>query len=314
MYDPIVVELVEPGARPRFIGDRSSCRYCGTTVASDFGKKKNAHAYPVALGNKALFSLDECKACNTVFSIYEDALTKAIGPFLTLGGVKGRSGVRQTGRSDGKSKIKHTVSDTGRHLHVTSSGAPQNLVGIDQATGLLRLEMPIEGDKFVPRYAYKALLKIALSLLPKGVIGNFRNALNCLASKDAVPHDGFLQVGFSNAYIGNAPPTLGGCLLRRNDDTSPAPHTVFLFMAGSVCFQIWVRSDGFDSLAPDDVRLSTLWTSQLPKPEGGYHPIQYSQPVQFDWSTLQPQLQPFEAFELIFDPKTTESNFSPILR
>lgn len=314
MYDLIVEELVEAGSLRRYIGERSSCRYCGTKNTSDFGKKENAHAFPVALANRALFSLDECKNCNAVFSVYEDALTKAVGPFLTLGGVKGRSGVRQTGRSKGSSKIQHTLNADGRYLRVTSVGTPEDLVGIDPVNGLLRLEMPIEGDKFIPMYAYKALLKIALSLLPKEDLSYFQNAIACLASKDEAPHAGLLQVGFSYANVGNAPPTLGGCLLRRKKDASFAPHTLFLFMAGSVCFQIWVRSDSLDELAPEKVQLSYIWTSQLPKPEGGYHPIPYSVPIRLDWSDLKPRLQPFEAFELIFDPKTTEATFRPITR
>ena len=42
---------------------------------------------------------DECDDCNAKSSVYEDALTKAVGPSLTLGGTKGKRGVRQTDRS-----------------------------------------------------------------------------------------------------------------------------------------------------------------------------------------------------------------------
>lgn len=100
MYEVILQELVEPGGTKRFLGNRTRCRYCGATDAIAFGKATNAHAFPAALGNRTLFSLDECKACNTKFSVYEDALCKAVGPFLTLGGVRGRNGVRHPDRPD----------------------------------------------------------------------------------------------------------------------------------------------------------------------------------------------------------------------
>lgn len=314
MYDVIVQEFVEPGRARRFLGERTACRYCGASDPKVFGKQTNAHAFPAALGNRTLFALDECKACNDKFSIYEDALVKAIGPFLTLGGVRGRGGVRQTGRSAGASTIRHRDVEGKRQLSLTAEGRAEDLVGMDPATGILKLRMPVVGDMFVPRHAYKALLKIAISLLPATELGGFQHAIACLADRDAAPHDGVLRVGFSYAYVGNAPPALAGCLLRRKEDGTPIPYMLFLFMAGSVCFQIWLRPDTRDDGVPGDVRPGLQWTAQLPKPEGGYLPIKYSDPMQFNWTGLSLQLQPFEAFELTFNPRTTAGAFKPVLR
>lgn len=108
MYDVLAQERAEPGIAGRFLGGRQRSRFFGTTDQSSFGSKRNAHTYPEALGSRTLFSLDECKACNQRFSIYEDALCKAVGPYLTLGGIEGKRGVRQTGRSAGSSYIKHS--------------------------------------------------------------------------------------------------------------------------------------------------------------------------------------------------------------
>lgn len=174
--------------------------------------------------------------------------------------------------------------------------------------------MPIRGDQFIPRLAYKALLKIALSLLPEDEIENFGQAIDSLALRDEMPYPSPLQVGFSYAYVGNAPPALAGCLLRRKEEIDRLPYMLFLFMAGSVCFQIWVRSDGKDNNVPKDVRLGLNWTASFPKQEGGYFRISYKNPITFDWSSLTPTLQPFEAFELEFNPQTTEGILRPIER
>jgi len=45
-----------------------------------------------------------------------------------------------------------------------------------------------------------------------------------------------------------------------------------------------------------------------------YDPIEYSDPLQFNWSSVDPQLQPFEAFELRFNAVTTEGVLTPIPR
>lgn len=314
MYEKIIQELAESGSSKRYINDRVTCRYCGTADSAAFGGRDNAHAFPAALGNRVLFALDECKACNGKFSIYEDALSKAVGPFLTLGGVRGRKGVRQTGRSTSNSKIKHGSTEGGRRLSITSEGNPKDIVNTDPATGIMRLRMPVKGDIFVPRHAYKALLKIAISILPVAELPKFKNAIACLASKDDTPHDAPLQVGFSHAFVGNAMPALAGCLLRRTDDKTPIPYMIFVFMAGSVCFQIWLKSDDADACVPEVGWLGIQYSAQLPKPEGGYFSIHFCDPLQFNWSSIKPILQPFEAFELRFDPQTTQGNFTPIPR
>lgn len=313
MYEQIAQELVEPGSALRFLGERTYCRYCGATGSGVFGKQRNAHAFPAALGNRTLFSLDECRTCNDKFSIYEDALCKAVGPFLTLGGVRGRSGVRKTGKTGSKSTVRHTRLEGKRQLSIACEGDAK-LVSVDQSTGVLNLMMPIKGDVFIPRYAYKALTKIGLSMLPAEELPIFRKAITSLENRDAEPHCGPMQVGFSYAYVGNVLPALAGTLMRRMDNRAQVPYMIFLMMAGSVCFQIWLRSDNRDADVPEVGRLGIRFKAQFPKPEGGPFPISYCDPLQFDWSDLTPRLQPFSAFKLKFDPQTTEGSITPIPR
>lgn len=314
MYDIITQELVEPSTGRRFIGSRASCRFCGTCDPSAFGAKTNAHSFPQALGNRTLFSLDECKACNAHFSVFEDALCKAVGPFLTLGGVSGKKGVRQTGRTKGPSLLRHSSEDGKRHISGRAHAEFADALSADRQTGHLILRMPIEGDKFVPLYAYKALVKMGLALLPSEELNHFAELRKSLETQDAVPTPGPLHVGFSHAYVGNVPPVLAGALLRRQHPQASIPHMIFIFVAGSVCFQIWLRSDDLDDNVPEIGRLGVKWTSQLPRPEGGFLPIRYSDPLQWDWSGKTAILQPFEAFQMVFDPQTTAARFIPVPR
>lgn len=313
MYKVLYQKLIGPGDEPHFLGQSHNCRYCGTCDPSNFGKKKNAHVFPEALGNVSLFSLDECKVCNSKFSLYEDALCKAIGPFLTLGGVKGKSGVRQTGRSNSDLVLKHKRNLGRRHLQVEVRNSDDFSCLINEKPEILTFYIPVGREKFIPRYAYKALLKIALSLLPFEKLHLFQRSLKCLQKNDEIPGEYLLQVGFSHAYIGNAPPTLAGAVLQRNNENDPLPYVVSIFQAGSVCFQIALRSDDKDRLVPSGGKLGIKWISSLAKPEGGYYPIEYSDPIQFDWSELIPRQQPFEAFELKFNARTKRGEFNPII-
>lgn len=315
MYEVITKELTDLGPKKRFLNTRICCRFCRTKDQSAFGGRTNAHTFPEALGNKFLFSLDECRSCNEKFSVYEDALCKAAGPFLSLGGVPGKRGVRQTGRSNSGSVIKHRYEDGRRHINVISQESiMENMAGIDSRTGDVRLLIPIQGDKFVPLYAYKALSKIAISLLPEDELHKFGRTIESLQSRDMTPAIGPLKVGFSYSHVGNAPPTLAGMLLRRREKDAPIPYVIAIFVAGSVCFQIWLRSDDQDNQVPEDGKLGVIHTSQLSKPEGGYYSITYSDPFQFNWSSVDPQLQPFEAFELRFNAVTTKGVLTPIPR
>lgn len=314
MYETIAQELTEFGATARFLGRRERCRFCGTADQSEFGGKRNAHSFPEALGNRTSFSLDECKECNQRFSVYEDALCKAVGPYLTLGGIEGKRGVRQTGRTAGSSFLRHSVFDGRRHIQIKADGDPEKLATINPVTGKLHIRIPVEGDMFVPLYAYKALMRIALSIMPVAELENFADALACLQTLESPPRSGSMRVGFSFSHVGNAPPALAGALLRRTSPVHFTPYMIAIFTAGNVCFQIWLRSDSQDIDLPDMAGLRVRWISNLPKPEGGYYPVEFGEPLQFDWSGLSPERQPLEAFELEFDPQTTQGAFTPISR
>ncbi|MGY8681268.1 HNH endonuclease [Bradyrhizobium sp. UFLA05-153] len=91
-----------------FLGTAGRCRYCRETNPARF--RMVAHTFPEALGNKWVISRDECDGCNQTFSIYDDAIARAVSPFLTLGGVKGKSNkIRQTGRSEGDAVISRRI-------------------------------------------------------------------------------------------------------------------------------------------------------------------------------------------------------------
>lgn len=312
MYQALSQELVGIGEKRRFLNQRLACRFCGTSDASSFGKKANAHTFPEALGNRSLFSLDECVACNAKFALYEDALCKAVGPFLTLGGTRGKGGVRQTGRTKGDLVLKHQNAEGKRQLLAIA----RDLGDLSRLATLqgevLSLRIPVSRESFIPLYAYKALLKIAVSILPSDKLPLFQKSLLFLKHTDQPPGQYPVQVGFSYAFIGNSPPTLGGAVLQIRETNPDFPFLIALFQAGSVCFQIALHPDDtWESVVPIG-RLGIIWKSMFRKPDGTFYPIAYSDPVQFDWSGLGADRQPFEAFDLKFNTRTCFGEFTPV--
>ena len=263
------------------------------------------------MGNKWVVSLDECDECNSKFSVYEDALAKALGPFLTLGGVEGKKGVRQTGRSQSSSYIRHSHEDGKRRISIRAQGGG---VSMDPATGKMRAAIEVTGDKFVPLLAYKALCKMGLALMPDDELKNFMKLTGWIGNTGGGTDIAPLEVGASFALVGNAPPVAVGTLLRRRDQNGAFPYMIFIFSAGSVCLQIRLRPDGLDDHLSSACRLGIRWINALARPEGGWEKIDYGEPVQFDWSGDTMILQPVESLVLDFDPRTTHGSFRPVMR
>lgn len=303
------------GGTKMYVGDKGQCRYCGESSGRYF--RTEAHTFPEGLGNRWIISRDECDRCNNLFSRYDDAIVRAVGPFLTLGGVKGKANkIRQTGRSDGPAILSRRDGQDRPGIFHSANAEPSQVVAITGA-GTLRLTMPVADDPFRPRYAYKALVKMGLALLPHTELTNYTRLRSwLLGCNDSLefPH---LDVGISFASIGNAPPLLVGPLLRRADPKDLVPHILFIFSAGSVCFQIDLMSDHLEDhlppLPPGTINIE--WTNVLGNSDGSetvsFH---YGRPKHLNWTSNESQPQPVKAIILNFNPRTNTGSLTPVFR
>lgn len=303
-------------ARPRTnLGIKGICRYCGTKDVLLF--RKLSHTFPEALGNKSVFSRDECDRCNTkIFSLYDEELTKAVSPFITLGGIKGKDNkVRRTGRSSGVSHIEQRRSGERRSLFAVANGVDAKDVFAADASGQKTwLTIPIAPVPFKPRYAYKALVKMGVALLPQEEIKNYQKLIAWLLAVQDTEDFPVLEVGFSFGSIGNAPPFVTGQLLRRTKANDVVPHIVFIFCAGSICVQMDLLSDHLEDHIPlvptGSVKISY---STIIGPNEEVR-IEYGAPMYMNWISSTSKPQPVESMVLEFDTVTTEGHFTPIFR
>ncbi len=287
------------------------CRFCGTTDTKKF--RKDAHTLPEALGNKWIFSLDECDDCNNRSSRYESALVASVGAFLTLGGVKGKgNSVRQTGRTAGPTFVKHTLRDERRALSVVVNGLDVQL-GRNEQTGAMVFTFPIADERFRPLDAHKALLKVGYALLPNDERDQYEGLRRALLDP-AVPVGETPQaVGLSFAMVGNSPPMVTATLVRNDDQR--LPRTLVVVTAGSVCMITQLRSDADESESIPLSQVGLQWTIHIRSDRNDDTlTFQYSSPLYFDWSSTSTLVQPVEAITLEFDPLTTRATLTPICR
>ena len=282
------------------LGQKGICRFCGNTQATSF--RKTAHTFPEGIGNRWITSLDECDECNSSrFSKFDDALCASIGPILTIGGTKGKSNkVRQSGRTRGSHSIKHHNSDGKRRISVNlldkAKGVSTPLGTSLSFTpdGMMFTQIPTPNESFVPRDAYKCLVKCGLALMPIEELVHFSRLLEWIIRPDESREFPYLDVGIALGSIGNAPGLVSGAVLRRRNGVYDGPYAIFIMCAGSVCWQILLAADDLDEgrLLPGFGQINFVWKNVLGPPDAKQIEIVYSQPQHFDWSSRTSCLTP----------------------
>ena len=298
------------------VGKQGRCRYCHQTSTDRF--RTTAHTFAEALGNKWIVSRDECDDCNQLFARYDDALAKAVSPFLTLGGTKGKGNkVRQTGRTGGRAVMSHNKTMTGPGLMFVANDADfGKCFGVGPG-GVLELKLPVDDVPFKPRYAYKALAKMGFALLPDEELPNYEKLRLWLRDVNDSVDFPILEVGLSFASIGHAPALATGSLLRRQNPADMVPHIIFILSVGSICFQLDLMSDHLEDhipLAPKG-SVSIEWTNIVGDPQSA-ETIQfiYGKPMHLNWSSPLNQPQPVKEIHIDFNPRTNAGSIRPVFR
>ncbi|GAA0547517.1 hypothetical protein FHS83_000877 [Rhizomicrobium palustre] len=300
------------GCEEQYFGRKGRCRFCDQTDPKMF--RQVAHLVPEALGNTWLFSNDECDTCNAIFSEYEANLVDAIRPILTIGGMAGKTNkVPQTGRSAGKSVIKHTVSEGRRGLaFMATAGEPD--LAINPLTSTMTIGFPVPPIPFKPRLAYKALAKMAYALLPDAELVHFTKLRAWIRDKSDTVEFPCLETGLAFGSLGNAPKLVSAVLLQRVDQTDKTPYIIFVLCAGSVCLMIDLMSDDMEDhldWAPMGC-VNIKWSVELgPNSEVR---IEYDRFRPMNWASVEKAPQPVEKFAFRFNPRTSEGSFEPIMR
>lgn len=132
------------------------CRFCGGTVKTGARFDKEAHAIPAALGNKYLKLADECDDCNQYFGdAVEPDLIELLNIQRVFLGTEAR-GSLPTVKFNGSTFFRGNDN----MMVVIAEKISQD------ASGVLRAQLG-SGKPIVPQKFYRALSKIALSVIPE---------------------------------------------------------------------------------------------------------------------------------------------------
>ena len=155
-------------------GEQSkTCRFCGKDDR-DVTFNQRAHAISESLGNKNIISHYECDDCNAHFGKFlENDLGKSINPLRAAMKVKGKKGAIQ--HSQG---VKIHSNDN----EISFSTSDLNRFDYNQETGTFIINPKTQ--KYIPVAAYKALIKMAITIAPCSAIDDLKWAIDWVNEKE----------------------------------------------------------------------------------------------------------------------------------
>lgn len=243
-YDIVFTRVLATGGTKEVLGKKPSpCRFCGRS-GPEVTFKKIAHAVPEFVGNGVLVTLYECDDCNDRFSTFEDDLGKMTLLYRVAGQVIGKAGVPSVKTPQKLSRVDMEASG----LKI-SHFEDDPIVEIDQVSK--KLTLTVKSQPFRPLGAYKALIKMALSVMEEADLSQVPEALRWLKMKDLETHridDGLGYICQRTFTLGPAPYRgLVMMLLRRKPGWREGPGYFFVIAFGNLSFQIVVPSPRLDA-------------------------------------------------------------------
>ena len=210
------------------------CRFCGKRYPEVKFKKK-AHAISEMIGNKEFVLRNECDTCNGFFGQrLEDDFGKYLGLGRTLSQIYGKEGIPSYKSKDGKNRIDFTEKGI-----VIQARSDSQLIERHDNYMIFHAVR----DTFTPVAVYKALVKMALSLIPYEQMPCFIDTVNWIREESHVISkynmDDYEYV--IERYVPGANPMqLRASGFIRKDDNLIVPYYQFLLEFANYSYQIIV--------------------------------------------------------------------------
>jgi hypothetical protein len=239
------------------------CRFCDGTVEKGSKFQKVAHAIPEALGNKNIILADECDICNEFFGDnIEPHLIEYLNFHRVTVGIKGKEGYP-------KIKYKNGMAyHDGESVIVISNDI------IDDSNGNLEITL-MSNSKFIAVNFYKALCKIALSVIDENELKYLTKTLKWVKNKNEfsckLPYIGMLVN--NNGYS----PVPEISILTKNDKSIQSPHVVGQFKLGSYLYVFILPFSDKDDLEFTDDKEMRVFFDMFPQylPKHGWSYINF---------------------------------------
>ena len=214
-------------------GDKpQKCRFCGREFP-DVTFKKIAHAISHMVGNRVLKSDYECDMCNQFFSTYETEYSSYMNLYHTMFMVHGKGGIPKYKLSHKENSKIEIENDNTIKINIQEGEEPLIVwEEIDKANNTIE----IKGKRtYTPQNVLKALVKMALTIIPKDELQNLSNTKNWLMGKSS---EGCILPVCLRFY--RNPLLFTSVMIFKKKDSiyTPLPHYVFCLAYRNIVIQM----------------------------------------------------------------------------
>jgi hypothetical protein len=212
-----------------------TCRYCDKKEP-EVAFTDECHVLTHSIGNRRLFAEDECEKCNKFFGkTIEDDFGKWSLPYRVMSSVKGKDGYP-------------TLKRDGWRIDATENGfeiqmfVNHEIAEVDEETKTTFLPLP--RDAFTPINVYKAFVRMAMSMLPRTELDEFKDLLTWLQNPD--PTVPFLNQ-CTKLLVSQYPvfPELNSVaafVYRRKTSNKSMPNMIFVLAFANYAFQCFISA------------------------------------------------------------------------
>ena len=213
------------------ISETRKCRFCGrATPYVSF--ESDAHAVPHLIGNRVLKTLYECDSCNKqLFSKMEEQFDAYMRFYHVSCHVSRNGNTVNTYKCNSKSKAGVSVSDEWTYVNCC--------VGEDLSTVVNQQNKTITFSgvrSYIPLAVFKAIVKMALSIMPESDIDNFEDTLKWLRTS----HIQLSHLNLSIRLYEGLNDFNGECMIykRKDDNKENVPRYLFGLKYNNLFIQI----------------------------------------------------------------------------
>jgi len=233
-----LVLIYEPPDKPRknrIPRKERICRFCGKKIPQ-VKFNNDPHIIPQLLGRNFGVSDFECDTCNNYFSKNETHLADFLGLIRTVLFVGGENNI-PTFKSPGESLIARTDDDIEGQKSISISDLNRTSFSIDVETG--KNKITYVKNSYIPINVYKALLKIALSILPDDQTDYYKPMFEFISNETNDPF--FVQFATVVTYTIHYPVLHPACyLFEKIDPKSLLPMHVFNLYFENLIYEIFI--------------------------------------------------------------------------
>lgn len=223
-----------------FLGDKENkcCRFCGKN-SNETTFKKLAHTIPEFVENYKLFSLYECDVCNENFSKnLENHMSSYMNLHHSLSQVKGKRGIPSFKIGGNKSRL-----DWNKDGLSIQEYEEDNFKIIERDENNKTIKIQGKRATYIPIAVYKCLTKMALSIMDKDEIVNFKNTIKWINEPDHSKSNyqiGNLKAIFTFITGKKSSHTVCFLLKRRKNNNNEVPYMLFFLSYSNFNFQIYL--------------------------------------------------------------------------